>query len=103
MSAHWSTSALQSDRSQLDTSVTGSYSFDEVSKCIHVGLLCVQDSSSARPLMSSVVSMLDSEAMARAIPKQPMYFAQINRETKEAREDLEDSNNGVSLMAIEGR
>lgn len=87
----------------VDASVTGSYSLDEVSKCIHVGLLCVQDRSSARPLMSSVVSMLDSEAMPRAIPKQPMYFAQINHKTEEAREDLENSINGASLTAIEGR
>ncbi|XP_047067237.1 receptor-like serine/threonine-protein kinase SD1-7 [Lolium rigidum] len=87
----------------VDASISGSYSLDEVLKCIHVGLLCVQDSSSARPLMSSVVSMLDSEAMPHAIPKQPMYFAQINPETKDAREVLEKSVNGASITAIEGR
>jgi hypothetical protein len=53
--------------------------------------------------MSSVVSMLDSEAMPHAIPKQPMYFAQINPETKDAREVLEKSVNGASITAIEGR
>jgi hypothetical protein len=47
--------------------------------------------------------MLDSEAMPRATPKQPMYFAQINHKTEEAREDLENSVNGLSLTAIEGR
>ena len=82
----------------VDALVTGSYSFDEVSKCIHVGLLCVQDSSSARPLMSLVVSMLDSETMPRAIPKQPMYFAQINYRTEE-----KYSSNVASLTSIEGR
>ena len=81
-----------------DASVTGSCSLDEVSKCIHIGLLCVQDSSSARPLMASVVSMLDSEAMPRAIPKQPMYFAQINHRTEK-----KYSSNVVSLTSIEGR
>ncbi|VAH38374.1 unnamed protein product [Triticum turgidum subsp. durum] len=87
----------------VDPAVTESYSLDEVSKCIHVGLLCVQDSSGARPHMSSVVSMLDSEAMPRAAPRQPMYFAQINYETSDATEDLENSANGVSLTALEGR
>ncbi|KAF7004632.1 hypothetical protein CFC21_019835 [Triticum aestivum] len=87
----------------MDPAVTESYSLDEVSKCIHVGLLCVQDSSGARPHMSSVVSMLDSEAMPRAAPRQPMYFAQINYETSDATEDLENSANGVSLTALEGR
>ncbi|XP_037479849.1 G-type lectin S-receptor-like serine/threonine-protein kinase B120 isoform X2 [Triticum dicoccoides] len=87
----------------VDPAITESYSLDEVSKCIHVGLLCVQDSSGARPHMSSVVSMLDSEAMPRAAPRQPMYFAQINCETSDATEDLENSANGVSLTALEGR
>ncbi|XP_044968387.1 G-type lectin S-receptor-like serine/threonine-protein kinase B120 isoform X2 [Hordeum vulgare subsp. vulgare] len=87
----------------VDAAVMESYSLDEVSKCIHVGLLCVQDSSSARPHMSSVVSMLDSEATPRAAPKQPTYFAQINYETSDATEDLENSANGVSLTALEGR
>jgi hypothetical protein len=53
--------------------------------------------------MSSVVSMLDSEAMPRAIPKQPMYFEEKNPETKDAREDSEKSVNDVSLTEIEGR
>ncbi|VAH53716.1 unnamed protein product [Triticum turgidum subsp. durum] len=87
----------------VDPAVTGSYSLDEVSKCIHVGLLCVQDSSGSRPHMSSVASILDSEAMTRATRKQPMYFAQINYETNDAVEDLENSANGVSLTALEGR
>ena len=47
--------------------------------------------------------MLDSEAMPHAVPKQPMYFAQINHETEEARDDLENSVNGASLTVLEGR
>ncbi|XP_047079444.1 G-type lectin S-receptor-like serine/threonine-protein kinase B120 [Lolium rigidum] len=87
----------------MDATIREGYPPNEVSKCIHIGLLCVQDSSNARPHMSSVVSMLDSEAMPCAIPKQPMYFAQINHETGDARIDLENSVNGVSLTVIEGR
>jgi hypothetical protein len=99
----WNLWAEGKARDFVDASVTESYSLDEVSKCIHIGLLCVQDSSSARPLMSSVVSILDSEAMPCAIPKQPMYFAQINHETGDARIDRENSVNGVSLTVLEGR
>jgi hypothetical protein len=87
----------------MDATIREGYPPSEVSKCIHIGLLCVQDSSNARPHMSSVVSMLDSEAMPCAIPKQPMYFAQINHETGDARIDLENSVNGVSLTVLEGR
>ena len=87
----------------IDVAIRESYSPDEVSKCIHIGLLCVQDIPNARPHMSSVVSMLDSEAMPRAVPKQPMYFAQINHVTEEAKQGMENSVNGVSLTLLEGR
>ncbi|VAH53711.1 unnamed protein product [Triticum turgidum subsp. durum] len=103
VSCAWNLWADGRVRDFMDTAVMESYSLDEVSKCIHVGLLCVQDSSSARPHMSSVVSMLDSEAMPRAAPEQPVYFARINYESSEAMEDTENSANGVSLTALEGR
>ncbi|KAF7019356.1 hypothetical protein CFC21_032535 [Triticum aestivum] len=81
----------------MDATLMESYSPDEVSKCIHIGLMCVQDSPNARPHMSSVVSMLDNEAMPRAVPKQPMYFAQRTVE------GLEMSTNGASLTTLDGR
>ena len=42
----------------VDSSMAESCSPDEVSLCIHVGLLCVADDPTSRPLMSSVVSIL---------------------------------------------
>lgn len=87
----------------MDATITESYSPDEVSKCIHIGLMCVQDSSNARPHMSSVVSMLDNEAIPCAVPKQPMYFAQRTYETSDAVEGLEMSINGASLTTLDGR
>ncbi|XBJ05640.1 hypothetical protein VPH35_024386 [Triticum aestivum] len=81
----------------MDATLTESYSRDEVSKCIHIVLMCVQDSPNARPHMSSVVSMLDNEAMPRAMPKQPMYFSQRTFE------GLEMSTNGASLTTLDGR
>ncbi|VAH38383.1 unnamed protein product [Triticum turgidum subsp. durum] len=81
----------------MDATLTESYSRDEVSKCIHIGLMCVHDSPNARPHMPSVVSMLDNEAMPPAMPKQPMYFAQRTVE------GLEMSTNGASLTTLDGR
>ncbi|KAF7012011.1 hypothetical protein CFC21_026251 [Triticum aestivum] len=81
----------------MDATITESYSPDEVSKCIHIGLMCVQDSPNARPHMPSVVSMLDNEAMPRTMPKEPMYFAQRTVE------GLEMSINGASLTTLDGR
>ncbi|XP_040379086.1 G-type lectin S-receptor-like serine/threonine-protein kinase At1g61400 isoform X2 [Oryza brachyantha] len=90
-------------RDFVDTSILESCSLSEVFKCIHIGLLCVQDSPNARPPMSLVVSMLDNEDIPRPMPKQPVYFAQRHYEAEEPTEDLEKSVNDVSLTMLEGR
>uniref|UniRef100_A0A0D9ZR80 non-specific serine/threonine protein kinase n=1 Tax=Oryza glumipatula TaxID=40148 RepID=A0A0D9ZR80_9ORYZ len=56
-------------------------------KCIHVGLLCVQDHPNDRPSMSSVVFMLENESMLLPAPKQPVYFEMKNHGTQEATEE----------------
>ncbi|EOY12719.1 S-locus lectin protein kinase family protein, putative [Theobroma cacao] len=49
----------------------------EVQRCIHVGLLCVQQRPEDRPNMSSVILMLGSES-ALPQPKQPGFFTERN-------------------------
>uniref|UniRef100_A0A453D314 Protein kinase domain-containing protein n=1 Tax=Aegilops tauschii subsp. strangulata TaxID=200361 RepID=A0A453D314_AEGTS len=87
-------------RDFLDTVLLKSCSLHEVSLCIHVGLLCVQDSPSARPLMSLVVSMLDNEVMPLPTPKQPLYFVGKKHEAEEGRDN---SVNTASLTTLAGR
>ncbi|XP_073268440.1 cysteine-rich receptor-like protein kinase 10 [Populus alba] len=45
----------------------------EVLRCIHIGLLCVQDDPTDRPTMSSVLHMLASDTITLPIPKQPAF------------------------------
>ncbi|XP_047064980.1 G-type lectin S-receptor-like serine/threonine-protein kinase At4g27290 [Lolium rigidum] len=47
----------------VDSSIVEGCSLDEALRCIHIGLLSVQNNPNARPLMSWVVSSLDNEAM----------------------------------------
>ncbi|XP_022641399.1 putative receptor-like protein kinase At4g00960 isoform X2 [Vigna radiata var. radiata] len=47
---------------------------DEIVRCIHIGLLCVQEKVADRPTMASVVLMLDSHSFALPVPLQPAYF-----------------------------
>ncbi|XP_043688974.1 receptor-like serine/threonine-protein kinase SD1-8 [Telopea speciosissima] len=54
----------------VDSSMADSYPAHEVSKCIQVGLLCVQESASDRPTMSRVVFMLENETKIPT-PNQP--------------------------------
>ncbi|XP_022977358.1 putative receptor-like protein kinase At4g00960 isoform X2 [Cucurbita maxima] len=46
----------------------------EMIRCIHIGLLCVQENVSKRPTMGSVVMMLGSSSLTLPIPSQPAFF-----------------------------
>ena len=52
-----------------------SYILSEVLRCIHVGLLCVQQKPEDRPNMSSVVLMLRSDN-SLPNPRQPGFFTE---------------------------
>ncbi|KAK7391016.1 hypothetical protein VNO78_19294 [Psophocarpus tetragonolobus] len=58
----------------LDHSLRESYAPNEVIKCIHIGLLCVQEDPIDRPTMASVVLMLDSYSVTLPAPNQPAFY-----------------------------
>lgn len=45
----------------------------EVLRCIHIGLLCVQEDPQHRPTMSNVAVLLGSESMVLPQPRQPAF------------------------------
>lgn len=87
----------------MDSSVVESCPLHEVLRCIHIALLCIQDHPDDRPLMSSVVFMLENNTAPLPQPKQPIFFVHKKRATEYARENMENSVNGVSITALEGR
>ncbi|KAE8811355.1 putative serine/threonine-protein kinase receptor [Hordeum vulgare] len=87
----------------VHSSVIETYQLHEALRCIHVGLLCVQDRPDDRPLMSSVIFMLENESALLSAPKKPAYFALRNFETTEPRENIEISVDGVSNTTLVGR
>uniref|UniRef100_A0A175YM10 Non-specific serine/threonine protein kinase n=1 Tax=Daucus carota subsp. sativus TaxID=79200 RepID=A0A175YM10_DAUCS len=58
----------------VDPSLEESYDVNEVLRCIHTGLLCVQESAAVRPTMSEVASMLCNEKTPPAAPEQPAFI-----------------------------
>ncbi|CAL5410951.1 unnamed protein product [Camellia sinensis] len=66
----------------MDSTLEGSYSRNEVIRCIHIGLLCVQEDPDARPSMATVVVMLNSYSVTLSIPQQPAFFACSRTESK---------------------
>ncbi|KAL7213437.1 hypothetical protein ACSBR2_016043 [Camellia fascicularis] len=57
----------------IDPILVQSYVVNEVLKCIHIGLLCVQEDAADRPTMSLVVVMLGSDTVTLPQPKQPAF------------------------------
>ncbi|PHT86145.1 putative receptor-like protein kinase [Capsicum annuum] len=57
----------------MDPCLSRSCVATEITKCIHLGLLCVQQDPADRPTMSSVVSMLESDAQTLPQPSQPAF------------------------------
>ena len=51
---------------------TGSMS--DIMRCIHIGLLCVQENEADRPTMASVVLMLSSNSLSLPVPSHPAFF-----------------------------
>ncbi|KAF3337076.1 Receptor-like serine/threonine-protein kinase SD1-8 [Carex littledalei] len=61
----------------LDEAVESSVLTTELSRCIHVGLLCVQECPNDRPSMSSVFMMLSSDNVELPAPKKPLICRSI--------------------------
>ncbi|CBI34091.3 unnamed protein product, partial [Vitis vinifera] len=58
----------------MDPMMGDSYARNEVIRCIHMGLLCVQEDPDDRPSMASVVLMLSSYSVTLPLPQQPAFF-----------------------------
>ncbi|KAK9089543.1 hypothetical protein Scep_028625 [Stephania cephalantha] len=61
----------------VDPSMGDSFSDQEVTKFIQVGILCVQENANDRPTMSSVVFMLGNETTIPT-PRQPAFIVTYN-------------------------
>ncbi|WZY97501.1 hypothetical protein YC2023_069830 [Brassica napus] len=87
-----------------------SYEENEVMKCVHIGLLCVQESASDRPDMSSVVFMLGHNAIDLPSPKHPAFTVGRKRNVKNGGSsgnwpsgETGSSVNDVTLTDVQGR
>ncbi|KAL3742091.1 hypothetical protein ACJRO7_017555 [Eucalyptus globulus] len=59
----------------VDPTIVKSYSVNEVIRCIHIGLLCIQNDKEARPAMDTIVLMLSSaDFVSLPLPEQPTFF-----------------------------
>ncbi|KAK9936144.1 hypothetical protein M0R45_013004 [Rubus argutus] len=64
----------------LDPCLRDSYSRSEVIRCIHIGLLCVQEDPADRPTMQSLILMLNSYSVTLPLPQEPAFFHRTRSE-----------------------
>ncbi|XP_052167905.1 receptor-like serine/threonine-protein kinase SD1-8 [Oryza glaberrima] len=89
----------------VDSSIMDSCLLHEVLLCIHVALLCVQESPDDRPLMSSIVFTLENGSSVALLPAPscPGHFAQRSSEIEQMKDNTQNSMNTFTLTNIEGR
>ncbi|KOM27045.1 hypothetical protein LR48_Vigan377s000500 [Vigna angularis] len=58
----------------VDPSIKESIDPDEVQRCIHIGLLCVEHYADDRPTMFEIVSMLNNKSAIVSLPQTPAFY-----------------------------
>ncbi|XP_068322763.1 cysteine-rich receptor-like protein kinase 26 isoform X2 [Pyrus communis] len=65
----------------------------KIMRCIHIGLLCVQENVASRPTMASIVSMLNSHSVTLSLPSRPAYYLHNSeKDTTEGTKSYEPKN-----------
>lgn len=90
----------------LDPSQLEDCNRSEVLKCIHIGLLCVQDDANDRPPMSDVLFMLVSKNVVLPPPKQPVFVVRrclTSSSASSSSKPFTWSNSGLTITQEGGR
>ncbi|XP_061368794.1 G-type lectin S-receptor-like serine/threonine-protein kinase B120 [Gastrolobium bilobum] len=87
----------------VDPCIRDSSPKNKALRCIHIGMLCVQDSAAHRPNMSTVVLMLESEASTLPLPIQPLITSMRRSENREFCVDGLDVSNDLTVTMVVGR
>ncbi|KAJ8549666.1 hypothetical protein K7X08_033373 [Anisodus acutangulus] len=86
----------------VDPKITDVHLEKEIVRCVHVGLLCVQEYAEDRPNVSTVLSMLTREIDDLPSPKQPAFTTRPSP-SKKGSSNSQGSVNIVTVTIVEGR
>ncbi|XP_062014541.1 receptor-like serine/threonine-protein kinase SD1-8 [Rosa rugosa] len=62
----------------MDPTLGNSCDEHQFLRCIHVGLLCVEENAASRPTMLDVIPMLTNESMSLPVPTKPAFCTERN-------------------------
>ncbi|KAL5206688.1 hypothetical protein ABZP36_034897 [Zizania latifolia] len=71
---HWT---MKTITEMIDPSLRRDSLQDEILRCIHIGLVCVQEDPTDRPTISMVNIMLDSNTVSVQPPSKPAFFTDM--------------------------
>lgn len=57
----------------MDSELKKNYQSNEVIRCIHIALLCVQNDPEERPNLSTIILMLTCNSITLPVPQSPIY------------------------------
>jgi len=66
----------------VDPSLNDLFDHEEVHRCIHIGLLCVERYANDRPPMCDIITMLTSKNEVVSLPQRPAFYVQRYMYTK---------------------
>ncbi|THG17409.1 hypothetical protein TEA_029782 [Camellia sinensis var. sinensis] len=86
----------------VDPMISYQYFRQDILRCVHVGLLCVQEFSVDRPTISTALSMLMSEISYLPTPKQPAFTQRLKRQSSQQSQSR-CSRNELTITIVDGR
>ncbi|CAD6340858.1 unnamed protein product [Miscanthus lutarioriparius] len=84
----------------MDPSLRGKAPTQQMMKCVHIGLLCVQDNPVDRPMMSTVNVMLSGNTFSLQAPLKPVFFIPNSTVYSESYPTASQSTANVTSGAI---
>ena len=88
----------------MDQTLSEKCNKNEFSRCVNVGLLCVQEDPSDRPTMAIAVLLLSSDSATMPVPKEPAFVVKrdLSRTTSSSKAEASWKNELLATIG-EGR
>ncbi|XP_051190315.1 cysteine-rich receptor-like protein kinase 6 [Lolium perenne] len=94
---HWTKGTILAIADPL---LTSSSAEDKIRTCVHIGLLCVQESPADRPTMSAVNAILNSDGAALQAPSRPAFCPRASSADPEPRQGASQSHGGGNSAVV---
>ncbi|KAK9267219.1 hypothetical protein L1049_009639 [Liquidambar formosana] len=84
----------------VDPNLRDSYARNEIMKCIHIGLSCVEEDPADRPIMASIVHTLNSLSVTLPLPRQPAFLLQNRIESNMPERESDQSTSHSAPLSV---